>query len=49
VGLTDRFKPLPSKRGVYAQPGSTALKDINAGGNVVSFAVPPAAAAGGVR
>ena len=49
VGLTDRFKPLPNKRGVYAQPGSAALKDTSAGGNVVSFAAPPVAMAGGAR
>jgi chemotaxis protein methyltransferase CheR len=54
VGLTDRFRPFPNKRGVYAQPGGiiskdAISKDMSAGGNVVSFAVPPVAAAGGAR
>jgi chemotaxis protein methyltransferase CheR len=56
VGLTDRFKPFPNKRGVYAQPGCMISKDMtskdtvtSAGSNVVSFAAPPVAAAGGVR
>jgi chemotaxis protein methyltransferase CheR len=39
VGLTDRFKPLPDKRGVYGQPG----------GNVLGFNAPPAVAAGAGR
>ena len=38
VGLTDRFKPLPDKRGVYAQPDGMAEA------NVLNFAVPPPAA-----
>jgi chemotaxis protein methyltransferase CheR len=54
VGLTDRFRPFPNKRGVYAQPGGIIFKDaiakdLSAGSNVVSFAVPPVAAAGGAR
>jgi len=47
VGLTDRFKPFPNKHGVYAQPGAMIPKDMSAGSNVVSFAAPPVAAAGG--
>jgi len=47
VGLTERFKPFPNKRGVYAQPGAMIPKDMSAGSNVVSFAAPPVAAAGG--
>src|SRR5215203_5683182 len=39
VGLTDRFKPVPGKRGVYRQPGG--IDD-----NVLSFSAPLAAAAG---
>ena len=54
VGLTDRFRPFPNKRGVYAQPGGiiskdAISKDISAASNVVSFAAPPVAAAGGAR
>ena len=34
VGLTDRFKPIPDKRGVYAQPGGmtrrTAISEVSA-------------------
>ena len=40
VGLTDRFKPIPDKRGVYGQPGGMA-----AGAMSSSFSAPPAAAA----
>ena len=36
VGLTDRFKPIPDKRGVYGQPGGMA------DGNVLSFSARPA-------
>jgi chemotaxis protein methyltransferase CheR len=55
VGLTDRFRPFPNKRGVYAQPGGIISKDAiskdisAAASNVVSFAAPPVAAAGGAR
>jgi len=49
VGLTDRFKPFPNRRGLYAQPGGVISKDMGAGSNVVSFAAPPVAAAGGAR
>jgi chemotaxis protein methyltransferase CheR len=44
VGLTDRFRPIPDKRGLYGRPEGMA-----AAGNVVSFTapVPPAAAAAG--
>lgn len=47
VGLTDRFRPIPDKRGLYAQPGGMPA----ASTNVVSFTAPtaPAAAAGGAR
>ena len=45
VGLTDRFKPIPDKRGVYGQPGG-----MEADSNVLNFsarpAVPAAAGAG---
>jgi len=46
VGLTDRFKPVPDKRGLYAPPGALV-----SAGNVIRFTPPPAAvaAAGGVR
>ncbi len=44
VGLTDRFKPIPDKRGVYAQPGGAPLA-----GNIISFPPAPAAAAAGAR
>ena len=44
VGLTDRFKPIPDKRGVYGQPGGMV------DGNILNFsarpAVPAAAGAG---
>jgi chemotaxis protein methyltransferase CheR len=39
VGLTDRFKPIPDKRGVYGQPGGMA------DGNVLNFNARPAAPA----
>jgi chemotaxis protein methyltransferase CheR len=42
VGLTDRFKPIPDKRGVYGQPAGAAS-------NVISFAPPATAAAGAAR
>ena len=45
VGLTDRFRPIPDKRGIYAQPGATIVKDAAAATNVVSFGAPPAIAA----
>jgi chemotaxis protein methyltransferase CheR len=38
VGLTDRFKPVADKRGLYARPDGTA-------GNVVRFSAPPAPSA----
>jgi chemotaxis protein methyltransferase CheR len=41
VGLTARFKPVPDKRGVYAQPGAAA-----AASNVISFSAPQKIAAG---
>jgi chemotaxis protein methyltransferase CheR len=44
VGLTNRFKPIPEKRGVYGQPGGAPLA-----GNVISFPPAPAAAAAGAR
>jgi len=47
VGLTDRFRPFPNKRGIYAQLGGMIPKDTSTGSNVVSFAAPPVAAAGG--
>jgi len=54
VGLTDRFRPFPNKRGVYAQPGGIMSNDaisreMSASSNVVNFTVPPVAAAGGAR
>src|SRR6185436_15913526 len=39
VGLTDRFKPMPNKRGVYGQPS----------GSVLNFSAPPAAVAAAGR
>ncbi len=44
VGLTNRFKPIPEKRGVYGQPGGAPLA-----GNIISFPPAPAAAAAGAR
>jgi chemotaxis protein methyltransferase CheR len=44
VGLTNRFKPIPEKRGLYGQPGGAPLA-----GNVISFPPAPAAAAAGAR
>ena len=49
VGLTDRFKPIPDKRGVYGQPGGMASQGIAAEGNVIRFGAPPAAAVAGAR
>ena len=49
VGLTDRFKPFPDKRGVYAQPGGMISTQRDSASNVVSFTAPPVAAAGGAR
>jgi chemotaxis protein methyltransferase CheR len=49
VGLTDRFKPFPNKRGVYAQPGGMISTEAGAAGNVLNFIAPLAAAAGGAR
>ncbi len=40
VGLTTRFKPVPDKRGVYAQPGAAGIAS-----NIISFSAPPAKAA----
>jgi chemotaxis protein methyltransferase CheR len=40
IGLTERFRPVPDKRGIYSQPGGMA-----AAGNVIPFSVPPPAAA----
>jgi chemotaxis protein methyltransferase CheR len=45
VGLTDRFKPMPNKRGVYGQPGGMVSHGTAAGSNVISFSAPPAVAA----
>jgi chemotaxis protein methyltransferase CheR len=39
VGLTDRFKPAPDKRGVYTRPAGVKVP-----GNVISFPAPPTAA-----
>lgn len=49
VGLTERFKPFPDKRGVYAQPGGMISTQRDSGSNVLSFTAPPVAAAGGAR
>jgi chemotaxis protein methyltransferase CheR len=44
VGLTERFKPVPGKRGVYAQPGAAPES------NVIHLnAAPPIAAAAAAR
>jgi chemotaxis protein methyltransferase CheR len=40
VGLTDRFKPIPGKRGVYEQPGGMPAAD-----SIIGFSAPLAAAA----
>ncbi len=45
VGLTGRFKPIPSLRGVYGQPGGAFSQGIAAEGNVISFSPPPTAVA----
>jgi chemotaxis protein methyltransferase CheR len=47
VGLTNRFRPIPDKRGVYGQPGGKIFKDA-AASNVISFA-PAAVAVAGAR
>jgi chemotaxis protein methyltransferase CheR len=44
VGLTNRFKPIPDKRGLYGQPGGAPLA-----ANIISFPPAPAAAAAGAR
>ena len=44
VGLTDRFKPIPDKRGVYGLPGG-----MGSASNVLSFSAPPAAVAAAGR
>jgi chemotaxis protein methyltransferase CheR len=49
VGLTGRFKPVPDKRGVYAQPGSAILTTVPAPTNVIRFSAPTAAVAGARR
>jgi chemotaxis protein methyltransferase CheR len=37
VGLTERFKPILDKRGVYGQPGGRIPQARTAAGNVLSF------------
>jgi len=49
VGLTGRFKPVPDKRGVYAQPGSAILATAPVPTNVIRFSAPTAAVAGARR
>jgi chemotaxis protein methyltransferase CheR len=49
VGLTDRFRPIPDKRGVYGQPGGMMAQGLAAEGNVVSFSTPQSGAAGAGR
>jgi chemotaxis protein methyltransferase CheR len=44
VGLTNRFKLIPDKRGLYAQPPAGATQT-----NVLSFGLPPASAVAGSR
>ena len=40
VGLTDRFRPVPDKRGIYAQPAGAGLRGASSG-NVLAFSAPP--------
>jgi chemotaxis protein methyltransferase CheR len=47
VGLTERFKPVPDKRGVYRQPSGMSSQARTAAGNVLSFSAPPAVAGAG--
>ena len=45
VGLTGRFKPIASMRGVSGQPGGALSQGIAADNTVISFSAPPAAVA----
>jgi chemotaxis protein methyltransferase CheR len=50
VGLTERFRPVPDKRGIYAQPAGAAQRSATSYGNVIAFSAPlksPAAAGSG--
>jgi chemotaxis protein methyltransferase CheR len=51
VGLTQCFKPIPDKRGVYGQPAGMISEGLDAESNVIGFSAPLAiaAAAGGKR
>ncbi|MEI8151314.1 MAG: protein-glutamate O-methyltransferase CheR [Hyphomicrobiales bacterium] len=40
VGLTDRFRPMPDKRGVYCQPGYLAA-EATPGSNILKFSAMP--------
>jgi chemotaxis protein methyltransferase CheR len=44
VGLTDRFRPIADKRGIYCQPGG-----LSPAGNVIAFSAPPAPAAAATK
>jgi len=44
VGLTERFRPIPDKRGMYCQPGGMIEQDAPATSNVLKFSGAPAAA-----
>jgi chemotaxis protein methyltransferase CheR len=50
VGLTERFRPVPDKRGIYAQPANGGSRGAASSGNVIAFSSPlksPAAAGTG--
>jgi chemotaxis protein methyltransferase CheR len=40
VGLTDRFRPVPDKRGMYVQPAGL-VSQAGSSGNVIAFSAPP--------
>jgi chemotaxis protein methyltransferase CheR len=44
VGLTERFRPVPDKRGMYCQPGGTTAQAPAAASNVLKFSAAPIAA-----
>ena len=47
VGLTERFRPVPDKRGMYAQPGGLTALGAAPSGKVIAFSAPPAPVAAG--
>jgi chemotaxis protein methyltransferase CheR len=40
VGLTERFRPVPDKRGIYAQPDGGGSRGVSSSSNVISFTAP---------